>query len=315
MYKSSLLLVPLLCFLGSTLWVARADDPTTARGYYERGLIHEQKKRYAEALADFSKAIELDPKLTEAYFSRSAVYSGRPSLEKRDYAKAVADLTKILELEPKRFSARFNRGLYYESLREYDKAIADYSKLIDGDTDFSRIADGKEKSLARTHHYRGRVYQWYKNDYAHAVADYTEALRLDPQIEMVHYRRGQTFHALKEFANAQDDFAVALQRDPGYPNLLCSWAWQLATCPDPNYRDGGKALEYANKANEKTKGKRSDCLDTIAAAYAEVGQFDDAIKSQKKAIELLGSRADEQQRKAMHARLKLYEAGKPFRTE
>ena len=52
----------------------------------------------------------------------------------------------------------------------------------------------------------------------------------------------------------------------------------------------------------------------MAAAYAEAGQFDEAIKSQKKAIELLGPKADEQ-RKAMQARLRLYKAGKPFRTE
>ena len=121
-------------------------------------------------------------------------------------------------------------------------------------------------------------------------------------------------HALKEFAKAQDHFAVALERDPDYLNLLNSWAWQLATCPDAKYRDGKKALEYAGKANEKSGGKKPECLDTVAAALAEAGQFDEAIKSQKKAIELLGPKADEQ-RKAMQARLKLYEAGKPFRTE
>ena len=190
MRSFSLSVAVLLCALAHLPGVAWGDEPTTARGYYERGLTHENDKRHAEALADYSKAIELDPKLVEAYFSRSSVYAGNPSSEKRDYAKAVADLSKILDIEPKDFSARFNRALYYESLRKYDKAIDDYSKVIDGDTDFSRSAGGREQGLARAHHYRGRAYQWYKSDYARATADYTEALRLDPQMEMVHYRRG-----------------------------------------------------------------------------------------------------------------------------
>ena len=131
---------------------------------------------------------------------------------------------------------------------------------------------------------------------------------------MVHYRRSQTHHALKKYSEAQEDFAEALKREPDYPNLLNSWAWQLATCPEPKYRDGRKALDYASRANEKAGGKRPECLDTLAAAYAEAGQFDEAVKAQKKAIESLAPKAAEQ-RKAMQARLKLYEAGKPFRTE
>ncbi len=315
MCKYKLLYGTLLCALSLPPSLAGTQEPTTARGYYERGHVHEQNKRYAEALGDYSKAIELDPRFFDAYFFRSSLYAGHPSLQKREYAKAVADLTKMLEIEPKYFSARFNRALCYESLREYDKAIADYSKIIDADTDFSRHGDTKEKCLARAHHYRGRAYQWYKKDYAKAAADYTDALRLDPEIqEMVHYRRGETYHALKEYSKAQDDFAVALGRDPNYPNLLNSWAWQLATCPDRKYRDGWKALAYAARAIEKSKGARPQPFDTLAAACAETNQFAEAVKWQRKAIDLLGPKAEEQ-RKAMQGRLKLYEEGKPFRTE
>src|SRR5688572_310123 len=92
-------------------------------------------QEYDEALADFTKAIELDFGFVDAYFSRSSLYTDHLDFAKRDYAKGVADLSKMLELEPKRFSARFNRALAYESLREYDKAIADYSRVFDEDTD------------------------------------------------------------------------------------------------------------------------------------------------------------------------------------
>ncbi len=223
----------------------------------------------------------------------------------------------MLEIDPKDFAARFNRALAYESTREYDKAIADYTKAIEDDTDFSKIVNGKNQCLAMTHHYRGRAYQWYMHDNAKAVADFTEALRLDPKIEMVHYRRGRAYNALKEYAKAAADFTVALEHDPDYPNLLSAYAWQLATCPDAKFRDGKKALELARKANEEFKWEVADQVETLAAANAESGQYEEAIKWQKKAIELFAAKAKAhpEDDKAMRQRLKQYEARKPYRAE
>src|ERR1700752_4914620 len=99
----------MLCALACLQSRVNADEPTTARGYYERGLENERAKRYAEALADFSQAIKLDPKYVDEYFTRIGIYSGHPSEEKRDYAKAVGDLSRILGIEPKQFSSRYNR--------------------------------------------------------------------------------------------------------------------------------------------------------------------------------------------------------------
>jgi beta-lactamase regulating signal transducer with metallopeptidase domain/tetratricopeptide (TPR) repeat protein len=288
------------------------SEPKTATDYYNRGMARKLPQEYDEALADFSKAIELDFGFADAYFSRSSLYTYHPDFAKRDYAKGVADLSKMLELEPKRFSARFNRALAYESLREYDKAIADYSRVFDEDTDFSRAGGRSDEYLAMTYHYRGRAYQWYKHDDAKALADFTEALRLDPKIEMVHYRRGNAYHGLKEYAKAAEDYAIALQAQPDYPNLLVSIAWQLATCPDAKFRDGKKAIELATKANESFKWKKPEHVDALAAAYAEIGQFAEAVKWEEKAIELL-EKEQVDSRKKMQNRLELYQASRPFR--
>lgn len=283
-------------------------EPSTADEYYQRADKLESKKLYAEALADLTRAIELDPGFTAAYFSRSSIYS------RDDPAKAVADLTVFLEILPRNFSARFNRALEHESLREYDKAIDDYSTVIEGDTDFSQWGEGKAKGMAHTYHYRGRAYQWYKKDYGKAVDDFTAALRLDPALEMVHYRRGQAYHDLKDYGSAQADFAEAFDRSPDYPNLLNSWAWQLATCPDSEFRDGQKAVELATRSNEIWEGKQPEPLDVLAAALAELGRFEDAVKSQRMVIDAVGPGKDEL-RKKMQSRLELYRSGKPFRSE
>ena len=70
--------------------------------------------------------------------------------------------------------------------------------MISGNPDLSRIGVKRETMIASVYGYRGRIYQWHKKDYARSIADFTEALRLDPQIEMVHYRRGQSYQAVGE---------------------------------------------------------------------------------------------------------------------
>ena len=286
-----------------------ANEPRTARDYYERGLVRETNKEFIGALADYSLAIELDPQLVDAWFSRSSLYA-----EQRKYLRAVADLTKVIEMRPADYPALFNRALCYENVGNYDKAIADYSAILTGHADFSRSGSSREKDMAHAHHYRGRAYQWYKRDYAKAIADFTEALKLDPEIEMVRYRRGDANHSLRDYAKAEEDYAAALRRDPNYPNLLNSWAWQMSTCPAPAFRNGKRAVEMATKANERFSYKLPAHVETLAAAYAESGLFEEAAKWETKALELIDEKSRDQ-REAMQERLALYRAGRAFREE
>ena len=108
------------------------------------------------------------------------------------FARAVEDLSRFLELKPNDASARHNRAHYYDQLGQYDNAIADYTTLIEGDTDFTRIIGGKNKLLAQEYFDRGWAYHRHK-DYARAISDYTAALQLDPQMEGAHRLRGQCY--------------------------------------------------------------------------------------------------------------------------
>ena len=94
---------------------------------------------------------------------------------------------------------------------------------------------------------------------------------------------------------------------PGYDNFS---AWRLATSTDPLARDGALAVELAQQAVAATRRKDPQMLDTLAAAYAEVGQFAKAGEIQKEAITLLES---EETKQEYAARLKLYESGFPYR--
>jgi tetratricopeptide (TPR) repeat protein len=111
------------------------------------------------------------------------------------------------------------------------------------------------------------------------------------------------------FQEALADYAAAIRLDPTSAECLNNRAWLLATCPDPTFRDGKAAIESAKKACDLSQWKIPAHLDTLSAAYAEVGQFDQAVKTQKQAIGLLTT-AEE---KAHHrTRLKLYAAKQPY---
>lgn len=88
-------------------------------------------------------------------------------------------------------------------------------------------------------------------------------------------------------------------------------AWALATTPDETLRDGPRAVTLAQQACEATQWKESDMIDTLAAACAEAGNFNDAIHYQQLAISLLPT----EQQKSRLARLQLYQAGQPYRDD
>ena len=88
-------------------------------------------------------------------------------------------------------------------------------------------------------------------------------------------------------------------------------AWLQATCPDERYRNGDKAVVNAGYAHLLGDGRTWEFIDTLAAAFAEIGEFSEAVQWQTKAIGL----APETKRGRLQMRLELYKQGKPYRGE
>ena len=128
----------------------------------------------------------------------------------------------------------------------------------------------------------------------------------------VYYNRAETKMSGGKLAEAISDYEVAVRVDPGYALAFNDLAWLRATCLVAEFRDGAKAVEQATKACELTNFKKAHYVGTLAAAYAETGDFKSAVKWQKKAIDLL-TEEEEQLRADFEERLKLYQSGKPYR--
>lgn len=185
---------------------------SSADAYFKRAMDHNLNHEWEAEIEDFSKAIELDQNMAEAYVDRGNLYASTLPKEMGGMEKAVADYTSCLAIEPNNASARWNRATYYTQLGKYDAAISDWTTYIEGDTDLSNQVEGKAKSIASAYFYRGRVYQTHFQDYSKAIADYSSAIQLNPNIEDAHRLRGQSYESLGQTDKAQQDFAIEPKR-------------------------------------------------------------------------------------------------------
>jgi len=156
--------------------------------------------------------------------------------------------------------------------------------------------------------YRALAYRVLKQ-WDDAIRDYNKILALQPDSAFFHSKRAAAYEGRRSFREAADDHMTALRLAPEDPSYLNNAAWFLATCPDKKFRDGKTAVKYASKACELATDKDFPYDDTLAAAYAETGDFAKAVEVQTKALKT----ATETYRTEMEQRLALYQSGKPFR--
>ena len=150
----------------------------------------------------------------------------------------------------------------------------------------------------------------HQGRYAPAATHLAEAIQINPAYASAHNNLGVALVSLGSFAAASAHFAEAVRLDPTYAEAHNNLAMILAACPEARYRDGRKAVESATHACELKGWKNPMCLNTLAAAYAESGDFDAAVTWQTRAMGFLkdgGMKAD------YEARLELYRTRQPYR--
>jgi tetratricopeptide (TPR) repeat protein len=148
-----------------------------------------------------------------------------------------------------------------------------------------------------------------------AIEHYHRALELKPNIVRTHYVLGQALSAQGKRDEAIAEFRITLELNPDWPPALNDLAWFRATDPRPEARDGAEAVRLAERACKLTEFRDPLMIGTLAAAYAEAGRFDDAIKTGEKAraAATAAGKADLADRNLQL--LKLYREHKPFHEE
>lgn len=170
-----------------------------AKVYNNRGNVYGRTGAYDLAIADYTKAISIDPKNATAYYNRGNVYD-----ERGDYILAIRDYTTAISIDQKYGSAYNNRGNAYSKKGEYHLAIADYTRAIS--------IDPKD---ADAYNNRGEAYK-DEGNYDLAIADYTMAISIDPKLEVAYFARGRLLYSLAAPDKALGDFSRANALDPKY---------------------------------------------------------------------------------------------------
>ena len=220
--------------------LAISDDtvrkrPDNARAYVNRGNAYAARGNSDRALADFSRAIELNPGLAEAYNNRGSLYR-----RTGDYDRAVQDFTKALSLRPDTAEAYSNRADAWNALGQYAQAVQDCDKAL-----------ALNPGLAQAYYHRSNAYIGLGSS-DRALADSSKIIELNPGRAEAHNIRGWMYGRTGDYDRAAQDFAKAIELNPGLAEAYNNRGWMYGRTGDYDraIQDFTKAIQlrpnYAN---------------------------------------------------------------------
>ncbi len=145
-----------------------------------------------------------------------------------------------------------------------------------------------------------------------AIVHYRHAITLRPDISQPHLRLAEALQRSGEDSLAADHLETAIQLNPRDARSVLRLAWLRATSPDATARNGKQAVHLARQLNIATRNRDARVLDTLAAAYAEVGQYADAVRTAEQALQVIGPKAKDVAA-VIDGRLELYRANTKYR--
>ena len=259
--------------LDKSLEMAPADVPALlARA--EVALLNED---IAAAKADLRRAVESDRRTIG--LPQYLALQANIAINEERYADAINNITRLADAFPDQTYWRRQLGLLYMQDDRISKAIEIWSSVIEDEPDDIEVLRLRADARLTT------------GEHIEAIADYENALRL-----------------MGNFEKIRGDETLAEDASGIYNNL----SWVLATSPKDDLRNGKVSLDYGKKAAELTDYEEAHILSTLAAAHAELGDFEAAKKWSRKAVEL--AEAEENaQLDQLKEELESYQNGKPWR--
>ena len=165
---------------------------------------------------------------------------------------------------------------------------------------------------ADAYYNRGNVL-FAKGHIDEAIADWEKTLQIQPNDPDAYTSLGNALLRKGSLHEAVADYERALALAPEDPHSRINIAWVLATAPDASIRDGRKAVELAKKAVDLSNTEDPKFLRALAAAYAEAGQFSEAIEVAQRGITIATSQSNLEIAHLLQGDIALYQIGLPLR--
>jgi tetratricopeptide (TPR) repeat protein len=139
------------------------------------------------------------------------------------------------------------------------------------------------------------------------------AIALQPRYSAAHRNLGETYALQHRLGDAAAEYLKALESQPDQVSVLSRASWILATASDERVRDGARALDLAGRAVTLSGHQDADSLDSLAAAFAELGQFDSAVATAREGVAVARSRGNRNLTSGLEQRATLYARGQKYR--
>lgn len=281
---------------------AREINPKSLGPLVQRAKVHAQQEKFDAALEDMNQAMAIDSGNVALLILRAGVYQ-----EKGDKAKAMADMDAALKLKPDLPMLVRTRAMFLAQNDRLDEAIGDLEKLI--------LKNPKDSATLL----QLAMYQSAKKNSPKAIETYRTLLKLAPDSWQAMRGLADVLLNVGKQAEALELYEKAFKLEPKDDGVLNNLAWLLCTSPDEKIRNGKRAVELATEACKVTEYRIPHILSTLAAAYAEIGDFDNAVKWISKGLEIAEKAKEtdkdgsKETKDALTKELENYKAKKPTR--
>ena len=252
--------------------------------------------RNEEAIEQFKAALRLNEDNGEVYNDWGAVLQAEGKT-----TEALEDFQKAVILMPNNAEAQVNLGIALATEGHNDAALEHFDQALKLKPDNAKA----QYDLANLLMNLGRLDE--------AVIHFERTVTLDPGFSHARYEYGLILQRQGNFTAAVEQFQEIVDRDPKHVAALNNLAWLLATCPENTVRNGNRAVEAGITAERLSGGKVPEILDTLAAAYAEAGNFSNAVATIKTAQALAASQHKDSMATSLQVRRMLYQSNLPFR--
>jgi protein O-mannosyl-transferase len=280
-----------------TLWrTTLSRNPSCWMAHNNLGIVLSEKGQLDEAIVHYRTTLEMQPNFWDADYNLGTALLGKGQVD-----EAIFYCDKAVRMQPNDPDAQVALANALLQKRRIDDAIVHYQKAVAIRSDYFLARYGlghalleKGKLDSAIEHSRAALLIQPNNPDCHTVL----AIALD--------EKGQSTEAIQHYEKA-------LEISPQSVSALTNLAWLLATSSNAPLRNGARAIQLARQADQLSGGTNALVLRTLAAAYAEAGQFGKAIESAQAATQLGRSQGDDSLTTELEQEIALYELGLPYR--
>jgi tetratricopeptide (TPR) repeat protein len=280
-----------------TLWrTTLARNPECWMAHTNLGLVFLQKGKIDDGIAHYRSALQMQPDSWDAEYNL-----GTALLAKGQVDEAISHCERAVAMRPTDPDAQVSLGDALLQKGRIDDAIAHYQKAMTVRSDHFLARYGLGHALLE------------KGELDGAIQVCHSALMIRPADADCHTTLAIALEEKGEPAEAIQHYEKALQLAPRSIPMLTNFAWLLATSQNASLRNGRKAVELAGQADELVGGTNTLVLRTLAAAYAENGEFAKAIRTARSAMQLARMHGEDSLTTDLDQQIGLYQLGIPYR--